>query len=514
MKKYQTLALFLMLPISQLAWSADADEAPFDELKGSSDSAGSGDEMSDIEKEIDAELARDKPVQKPSAKPKAAEQSALNSKGEPDSSPTFEEENLNAAEAGNADELSLENQELESSLEDELNAGAKVAKPTEAEAPADDSGLLSEGLDAPLEDSLEGADGVSAVDVLEAQLDNKRVFGTDGGDLQRDLARMSPSEIFARIPLRNPMSDQNWVKWAGPMIEKNYIVRKKDNLWTISTRLFGTPYLWPKIWHLNARVTNPNIIEAKTVLSFSPGNPQSAPEMAYSPDRNTDPLNLVLPLLKSEGEEPTTFMEVVDRRLRNALKSASPHFRDFLLEKKPRIYGELPKRNMEGRMYFVKGSFFKTEMEDGNYNVVSIDEYNEDLFFAYKMRWRGTLRVEKRQAEVTSTFFELTEGNLVVQRDFSLSPLAIHESTLGPVVAKKTKLIPLQESASLLVSTNQILGVRFPYSDSGPRPGAILTLDLGHRRTGKALLIDRDQRVGTLWLLSAEREVIFDDKLL
>jgi hypothetical protein len=81
-------------------------------------------------------------------------------------------------------------------------------------------------------------------------------------------------------------------------------------------------------------------------------------------------------------------------------------------------------------------------------------------------------------------------------------------------VGPRTKLVPVSEGAKTLVGAHQLLGIRFPYSDSGPRPGAVLTIDLGNQRTGKALLLDRDQRVGTMWLLNADREVLFDDHVL
>jgi len=223
---------------------------------------------------------------------------------------------------------------------------------------------------------------------------------------------------------------------------------------------------------------------------------------------------LILPALNAEAGKPSSLMEVVDRNLRNALNSASPMFRDFLLEKKPRVFAKLGPVQNEGAQYYSKGDRFRLDIEDGNYNVVKIHSHSEDLFFAYRLQWRGVIQVRRKLAQVMSTFFEIEEGNELIRREFTFEPLAIHESTLGPIVGKKTKLVPLQEGAMSLVGANQVMGIRFPYSDSGPRPGAVLTLDLGMERRGKVLLIDRDQRVGTVWLISADREVTFDDHLL
>jgi hypothetical protein len=54
-----------------------------------------------------------------------------------------------------------------------------------------------------------------------------------------------PSALLARVPLRDPLSDLNWKKFAGESLEKIYKVKERDTLWAISERLFGNPYLGP-----------------------------------------------------------------------------------------------------------------------------------------------------------------------------------------------------------------------------------------------------------------------------
>ncbi len=491
MKLRFSFAIFLLINFSAVR----AEDDPFAELDAPEASAESGVEssaedesLSEIDREIEAQL------REAEAEQKAAEAAPAN--------PTFEEENRVAeGSAIEESDAELESLEFEKGLELELQG-------TQEEAFS--SGLLSDDIDAPV---MKRTEEMSALDVLEAQLDDKVIFGADGSDLQQQLRGMTPSEIFSRIPLRSPMSDANWLKWAGPMIEKKYVVRRRDNLWVISTRLFGTPYLWPKIWHLNARVTNPNIIEPKTELSFSPANPHSAPELAYTPNPE-DPLSMILPSLGEKSRAASSLLEVIDSDLRNALSARGPAFRDFLLEKKPRVVGEVPELDFEGKQFYGRGDYFKTTLADGNYNVIDVKSFSEDLLSMYRVRWLGRIRVRRRLAEVIDSFEEILPEHEIVQREFAFSPLAVHEAVLGPIVARRTKLVPLAREANLIVAPHQVVGIRFPYSDAGPRPGAVLTLDLGNQRRGQALLIDRDQRAGTLWLLSADREVVFTDKLL
>jgi hypothetical protein len=42
--------------------------------------------------------------------------------------------------------------------------------------------------------------------------------------------------------------------------EMDYIVKEGDNLWDISQRFYGDPFLWPRLWYQNQYVTNPHYI--------------------------------------------------------------------------------------------------------------------------------------------------------------------------------------------------------------------------------------------------------------
>lgn len=54
-------------------------------------------------------------------------------------------------------------------------------------------------------------------------------------------------------------------------VDRYYEVQRRDNLYDISTTLFGDSAFWPKIWSINSGITNPHIIEKGNVIYFSGG---------------------------------------------------------------------------------------------------------------------------------------------------------------------------------------------------------------------------------------------------
>gem|GEM_PF-1377228 len=323
---------------------------------------------------------------------------------------------------------------------------------------------------------------------------------------------LPPSEQFERVPLRPPMSDANWLRWAGPMTTKEYKVRRGDSLWAVSERLFGNPYLWPKIWHLNARITNPHIIERGMKLSFNPGNPGSAPELAFRSDY-TDPNDIAFHTL-SKLDKKKNLLEIIDETLRRQISSPHPPFQFFMLDSRPKVLAEIPQASdRSGRVFWSEGDSFRTKLGDGVFPIARIEAVTEKFFTAYKTRWLGLLEVKGNRATLVKAFAEISPGDEVVQRRFQLSPLAIHNDSVGPEYRDGTVLMALQEGAGVNSGEGQMLGVRFPAIGLGPRPGALLDIQVGHNRKAKALLVDRDQRVGTLWILDGDQEVSITDKI-
>ena len=332
---------------------------------------------------------------------------------------------------------------------------------------------------------------------------------TQGGLIEPG-SQLPPSEKFWRVPIRPQMSDANWLRWAGPMVDKNYRVHRGDSLWKVSERLFGSPYLWPKIWHLNASITNPHIITKGMKLNFRPGNPGSAPELAYRSEA-TDEGNVGLyPLTKLEKKK--TLLEIIDDTLRQQIGASHPPFQNFLLYSKPDSIGEIPKLfNSSGKIFFREGDSFKTTLADGVFPIATVTPINVEFSTYYRVNWLGTLKIIRNKATVVKAFKEIRAGDLIVNRSFRLTPLAIHEDTIGPEYRKDTRLVPVQVGSEVHAAEHGLVGIRFPAIGVGPRPGALLTVNVGQNAKAKALLIDRDQRTGTLWIVDSQEEVDIED---
>lgn len=314
---------------------------------------------------------------------------------------------------------------------------------------------------------------------------------------------LRPSERFARIPLKPRMSDLNWKRWAGPMLEKNYKIRRSNTLWGVSERLFGNPYLWPKVWQLNAQIGNPHVIDPGLQLAFSPGNPNAAPTLAFKSFPGASMGDL--PLMSTSRK--LSMMELLDESLRAQILSSHPPFQYFLLAEYPDVVAKIPKPENPLRIYHDEGEGFTTKLADGDYNIVRVRPLREKFYRGYRVRWLGTLEVRHRRGVVKKAFTEVGMGDEIVRKDFALSPLALHEHRIGSEDREDTHLLPLQDGYETLTSQNMLVGVKFPGVDRGPRIGALMTMTQGQKRLATLLLVDRDRQVGTAWVVESTREL-------
>lgn len=315
---------------------------------------------------------------------------------------------------------------------------------------------------------------------------------------------LKPSDRFSRIPLHPRMSDSNWRRWAGPLLEKNYRIRRNDTLWGVSEKLFGNPYLWPKVWQLNAQIPNPHVITPNLELSFTPGNPNSAPVLAFKtfPGKSSEELPLM-----TTGHT-MSFMEFLDETLRAQILSSHPPFQYFFLDEKPQVIGLIPKPENPLRIFHDEGEGFLTKtLADGEYSIVRIRPIKNKFYSAYKVRWVGKLKVVQGRATIPKAFVEVSEGDQIVSRNFTLSPLALYEYRFGSQDRDDTEIIPVQEGYETLASENMLIGLRFAGADRGPRAGAIMTVSQGIHKVATILLVDRDRRLGTAWVVESTREL-------
>ena len=78
-------------------------------------------------------------------------------------------------------------------------------------------------------------------------------------------------------------------KWLGLIGDKQtYFIQKGDNLWDVSRVLFGDSNYWPKLWSVNADLSNPHRISIGHKLQVIMGSEASAPQTILQTDAEGD----------------------------------------------------------------------------------------------------------------------------------------------------------------------------------------------------------------------------------
>ena len=148
---------------------------------------------------------------------------------------------------------------------------------------------------------------------------------------------------------------------------KTYIVQKGDTLWDISGLFLNQPWLWPKLWRLNAEIENPHLIYPGDIISLvfdENGEPMlvvgevnSKPSYRLSPkirqENKADlsikllPLDLIAPYLKYDHlfttEQLSQFPYVIgnDEGYRSAVNGFNVYVnKDLVLAKTYAIYNK------------------------------------------------------------------------------------------------------------------------------------------------------------------------------
>jgi hypothetical protein len=147
----------------------------------------------------------------------------------------------------------------------------------------------------------------------------------------------------------------------GQTGEHSYVIKPHDTLWDLAFRFLGDPFLWPRLWHSNPDIANPNLIYPgnKLILDTDvPHNTQASPVSGNSPS--------------------------VD-----AAQSTTPKQDDFVSETKQALEQseQRPPSHSLGQKHAVLGSFsdtlFKVAMQARSYFT---SEFLEQIGFLYDGR--------------------------------------------------------------------------------------------------------------------------------
>jgi hypothetical protein len=172
---------------------------------------------------------------------------------------------LDSAEMDDLEELKID-------LRDTDLSEGKVASPDFVPAPvSEDVEAKSEGLAGPAKEKNVANDSVnvSKTDIFDVGNEEKQLL-----------------EIASNF--QGQISQEEWNELATQAKVSSYTVVKDDWLFKISKRIFGSGFYYPKIWALNAFITNPHLIEPGMVLSFTTGSGERAPEVKLGEFTSTE----------------------------------------------------------------------------------------------------------------------------------------------------------------------------------------------------------------------------------
>ncbi len=243
------------------------------------------------------------------------------------------------------------------------------------------------------------------------------------------------------IPVAVPAEESGKGVIAG--IEKNnYLIKKGDTLWDISSGKLKNPFLWKKIWKLNPYIKNPDLI--------FPGRSLNIPGELLKTNANTD-----APLDAENPEEagikvkvkiiPGKQIPAVNRDYlvsENTLLSSG-----YISESLPAFAGKITaspdRKSMMGR-----GDFVFTDAGGPKYYIVSAPERifhpGTNDVIGYLVRIKGTLESagienSNKKALIRDAFEEILIGDHLVEYysiDLPLMPVAERRPLVNGVIVK------------------------------------------------------------------------------
>ncbi len=78
--------------------------------------------------------------------------------------------------------------------------------------------------------------------------------------------------------VRPRLMREKWLDLIGGRENQTYTIRRGDTLWGISSKQFGDPFLWRKLWQVNDYLANPHEINSGQLLKYYREGSDAPPE--------------------------------------------------------------------------------------------------------------------------------------------------------------------------------------------------------------------------------------------
>jgi hypothetical protein len=175
---------------------------------------------------------------------------------------------------------------------------------------------------------------------LSAQIPGSNNFTEPSlGETAAERSLIEMSRISSLVEPR--IGEEEWRRIVGDF-QQSYTIQKNDNLWDISSELFGSGYYWPKVWAVNgSQIGNPHLVypdqsirffaSAESPPSLSIGNEEDLPELMANDDepQALDTSIIEAPSSSAGGSYPEISRDPLKSAWKNYIPRNSIFTRDY-----------------------------------------------------------------------------------------------------------------------------------------------------------------------------------------
>jgi hypothetical protein len=351
--------------------------------------------------------------------------------------------------------------------------------------------------------------------------------------------------LFLSLPMISS-ADEIKLKLDAPQV---YVVKKGDTLWDISGVFLKQPWLWPKLWRLNASIENPHLIypgDRLRLIYDQQGQPmlvKGKPELKWSPKVRIQ--------LKQQSPISILPLEVIAAHLRyDSVFSAEQ------LELLPYVVGseEWVKSNVDGVNLYVHGDLKSGERYALYQKGEAIIDPDDQTVLGYEVKLTGTakaIRAGDMAVNKPATLYvenvkrEIHAGNYVVPvNENDLLPSyftlqAVNSSIQGAIIKSAQGLrefgtfevIMINRGQQHSVSPGDVMSVTRKSPDVvASSNGPIYSLDapwwdrifsdneidydMPHETLGKIMIFKVYQKMSMALVLTSKKAIRIQDKVV
>ncbi len=199
-----------------------------------------------------------------------------------------EKDDFDSFDEESADSETAKEDEAETELE-ELDDDTDVVKEETPEDTEEDTAEAENALEEELDNNEEAiGEETPAESEPATQIGQNRGDSNDDPDLNLELRLHNIYMNFHN----SKTPEEEWNTLVGQRRVESYQIQKGDNLWNISSTIFGDGNYWPKVWSLNSKIQNPHLITENNSIRFLFGTESEPPAFTVTENKSQTTLQI------------------------------------------------------------------------------------------------------------------------------------------------------------------------------------------------------------------------------